>query len=170
MIRVRVLTALAVLLTSATAFAQRAPVSPADRYLRGLSGDERPGPTIPLTLLEAVRRGLGHNLGVLLEEQELKAAEGRRWTQLSGLLPDVQAVVRDSQQKINLAAFGFSGFAGVPPVIGPFPVFDARVAVSQLVTQGGFPNFVLPPVDFDQLFARGLAQAQAKPAQPAQTN
>jgi preprotein translocase subunit SecB len=38
----------------------------------------------------------------------------------------------------------------------------ARVAVSQLVTQGGFPNFVLPPVDFDQLFARGVAQQQAK--------
>lgn len=41
----------------------------------------------------------------------------------------------------------------------------ARVAVSQLVTQGGFPNFVLPPVDFDQLYARGLAQqAQAQAA------
>jgi preprotein translocase subunit SecB len=41
----------------------------------------------------------------------------------------------------------------------------ARVAVSQLVTQGGFPNFVLPPVDFDQLFARGVAQAQQQAAQ-----
>ena len=41
-----------------------------------------------------------------------------------------------------------------PNVLFPY----ARVAVSQLVTQGGFPNFVLPPVDFDQLFARGLAQ------------
>jgi len=47
-----------------------------------------------------------------------------------------------------------------PNVLFPY----ARVAVSQLVTQGGFPNFVLPPVDFDQLFARGLAQAQAKQA------
>ena len=45
-----------------------------------------------------------------------------------------------------------------PNVLFPY----ARVAVSQLVTQGGFPNFVLPPVDFDQLYARGLAQAQAK--------
>ena len=44
-----------------------------------------------------------------------------------------------------------------PNVLFPY----ARVAVSQLVTQGGFPNFVLPPVDFDQLFARGLAQQQA---------
>jgi preprotein translocase subunit SecB len=49
-----------------------------------------------------------------------------------------------------------------PNVLFPY----ARVAVSQLVTQGGFPNFVLPPVDFDQLFARGLAQQQA--AQAAQ--
>jgi preprotein translocase subunit SecB len=42
----------------------------------------------------------------------------------------------------------------------------ARVAVSGLVTQGGFPNFVLPPVDFIELFARGLAQ-QAQAAQGA---
>ena len=48
-----------------------------------------------------------------------------------------------------------------PNVLFPY----ARVAVSQLVTQGGFPNFVLPPVDFDQLFARGLAQQAAAPAQ-----
>ena len=41
----------------------------------------------------------------------------------------------------------------------------ARVAVSQLVTQGGFPNFVLPPVDFDALFARGMQQAAAQAAQ-----
>ncbi len=52
---------------------------------------------------------------------------------MSGLLPDVQAVVRESQQRVNLAAFGFSGFPGVPKVIGPFEVFDARVAVSQAV-------------------------------------
>jgi preprotein translocase subunit SecB len=49
-----------------------------------------------------------------------------------------------------------------PGVLFPY----ARVAVSNLVTQGGFPNFVLPPVDFDALFAR--AQAQAAQAQPPQ--
>jgi preprotein translocase subunit SecB len=48
-----------------------------------------------------------------------------------------------------------------PNVLFPY----ARVAVSQLVTQGGFPNFVLPPVDFDQLFARGLQQAAAQAPQ-----
>jgi preprotein translocase subunit SecB len=53
-----------------------------------------------------------------------------------------------------------------PNVLFPY----ARVAVSQLVTQGGFPNFVLPPVDFDQLFARGLAQQAAQAAQGGQAN
>jgi len=48
-----------------------------------------------------------------------------------------------------------------PNVLFPY----ARVAVSQLVTQGGFPNFVLPPVDFDQMYARGLQQAQPKAPQ-----
>jgi preprotein translocase subunit SecB len=53
-----------------------------------------------------------------------------------------------------------------PNVLFPY----ARVAVSHLVTQGGFPNFVLPPVDFDQLFARGLAQQAAQAAQGGQAN
>lgn len=48
-----------------------------------------------------------------------------------------------------------------PNVLFPY----ARVAVSNLVTQGGFPNFVLPPVDFNELFARGLAQQQTQAAQ-----
>jgi preprotein translocase subunit SecB len=53
-----------------------------------------------------------------------------------------------------------------PTVLFPY----ARVAVSNLVTQGGFPNFVLPPVDFDQLFARGMQQAAAQQAAGAQSN
>jgi preprotein translocase subunit SecB len=53
-----------------------------------------------------------------------------------------------------------------PNVLFPY----ARVAVSQLVTQGGFPNFVLPPVNFDELFARGMAQAAAQAGEPTQTN
>jgi preprotein translocase subunit SecB len=38
-----------------------------------------------------------------------------------------------------------------PSVLFPY----ARAAVSQLVTQGGFPQFLLPPVNFDALQARG---------------
>ena len=41
-----------------------------------------------------------------------------------------------------------------PAVLFPY----ARATVSQLVTQGGFPQLLLPPVNFDALFA-GSAQS-----------
>jgi preprotein translocase subunit SecB len=41
-----------------------------------------------------------------------------------------------------------------PSVLFPY----ARAAVSQLVTQGGFPQFLLPPVNFDALYTQGGAQ------------
>ncbi len=47
-----------------------------------------------------------------------------------------------------------------PSVLFPY----ARAAVSQLVMQGGFPQFLLPPVNFDALYARSLAEAQQQPA------
>ena len=37
-----------------------------------------------------------------------------------------------------------------PSVLFPY----ARASVSQLVTQGGFPQFLLPPVNFDALYAQ----------------
>jgi preprotein translocase subunit SecB len=47
-----------------------------------------------------------------------------------------------------------------PSVLFPY----ARAAVSHLVTQGGFPQFLLPPVNFDALYAQNQAQ------QPVTTN
>src|SRR5579875_421098 len=43
-----------------------------------------------------------------------------------------------------------------PNVLFPY----ARAAVSHLVTQGGFPQFLLPPVNFDALYARSVEQQQ----------
>src|SRR5215470_3671446 len=46
-----------------------------------------------------------------------------------------------------------------PSVLFPY----ARAAVSHLVTQGGFPQFLLPPVNFEALYAQNVAQQQAAP-------
>jgi preprotein translocase subunit SecB len=43
-----------------------------------------------------------------------------------------------------------------PNVLFPY----ARAAVSQLVAQGGFPQFLLPPVNFEALYARSVAEQQ----------
>ncbi|MFN8517733.1 MAG: protein-export chaperone SecB [Rubrivivax sp.] len=58
----------------------------------------------------------------------------------------------------NLSAEDLRRAAGAicPAVLFPY----ARAMVSQLVTQGGFPQLLLPPVNFDALFA-GSAQAGA---------
>ena len=50
-----------------------------------------------------------------------------------------------------------------PNVLFPY----ARAVVSQLVSQGGFPQLLLPPVNFDALYAANQSP-QAVP--PAQTN
>ncbi len=44
-----------------------------------------------------------------------------------------------------------------PSVLFPY----ARAAVSHLVTQGGFPQFLLPPVNFDALYTRAGEQPPA---------
>ena len=49
-----------------------------------------------------------------------------------------------------------------PNVLFPY----ARAMVAHLVTQGGFPQMLLPPVDFEVLYARSMAEAQ----QQAQLN
>ncbi|HET7617499.1 MAG TPA: TolC family protein [Vicinamibacterales bacterium] len=85
---------------------------------------------LPLSLKDAVDRALDHNLGLLIQEEAVQHARGARWRALAALLPDVSASVGESRQVLNLAAFGFETDE---PIVGPFNVFDARVAVSQPV-------------------------------------
>lgn len=87
----------------------------------------------PLSILDAIQRALSHNLAVLTAEQGARRADGGRWSALADLLPSVAGRVSDSRQTINLAAFGFPLPPGTPSLVGPFSVFDARVAVSQPV-------------------------------------
>ena len=83
---------------------------------------------LPLPLKDAVERALKYNLGLLLQEESVRAAHGARWRALAGLLPDLSAVSSEVRQVINLQAYGFPAD---PPIIGPFNVFDARVSLSQ---------------------------------------
>jgi outer membrane protein TolC len=114
------------LVTPACALAQ-SPTPPT--HLRGVPVAETSSEPLNLTLAEAVRRGLAQNLAAILEEQRLRGTESTRLLALSELLPHVSGYVRQSDQVINTAAFGFK-FPGVPTLIGPFTVFDARIGVS----------------------------------------
>jgi outer membrane protein TolC len=102
-------------------------------YQRGVpSGTASPEP-LALTVADAVRRALTHNLGLILAEQRVAAAGGTRLKALAELLPNVSGRVAATREQVNLAAFGFPLPEGVPSVVGPFNVYDARVGLSQSV-------------------------------------
>jgi outer membrane protein TolC len=109
----------------------QSPDLPANIFQRSVPAAQAPGPDVlPLTLSDAVHRGLTQNLGIIVEQGRVNEANATRLRQLSELLPHLSGDVRQTDQKVNLAAFGFTGFPGIPEVIGPFGVFDARMALS----------------------------------------
>ncbi len=119
----------------------RGAVEPADRARVGasdlllgsvVSGEVTPG-TLDLSLPDAVQRGLRYNLGVITGGLGERRAAAARLTQLSNLLPTLTGRVVESSQQVNLQAFGFGGFPGVPTIVGPFQVFDVRAALTQAV-------------------------------------
>ena len=64
---------------------------------------------MPLSLRDAIDRGLKQNLGLLLSNADIRSARGQRWEQLSALLPHVTAAPYVAESKINLAELGFAG-------------------------------------------------------------
>ncbi len=88
---------------------------------------------LPLSLQDAINRGLKQNLGLLLLRADIRSARGERWEQLSALLPHVTAAPYVEASKINLAELGLRSVGGIsiPPSVGPFSYFDARAGVTQ---------------------------------------
>ena len=101
-------------------------------FLRGVPTGTPEPQALPLTISSAIERALSHNLGVLESEQAIERAAGARRIALSGLLPNLTARGSEVRQRINLEAFGLP-LPGVPPLVGPFNVFDARLFLSQSV-------------------------------------
>jgi outer membrane protein TolC len=90
-------------------------------------GDERQA-LLPLSLSDAITRGLEYNVGLFLTGKLSDQARAARLQQLSNLLPTLDATLRESRQKTNLQALGIN-FPGVPQAV-EFPNFDARVSVT----------------------------------------
>lgn len=114
------------------AFVSRGGVEAAQQHLQGGVPEGTPtGGVLDLSLSDAVERGLQRNLGLILSLEAVSEASGTRTVEKADLLPQLRARVSIINQKVNLDAFGFTGFPGVPQVIGPFNVFDARAYATQ---------------------------------------
>jgi outer membrane protein TolC len=91
---------------------------------------------LPLSLRDAIDRGLKQNLGALLSNADIRSARGQRWEQLSALLPHLTVTPYAAVSQINLKELGISlNIPGVnlPSAVGPFSYFDARVNVTQSI-------------------------------------
>jgi outer membrane protein TolC len=82
---------------------------------------------LPLSFKDALDRALRNNLGALISTDNVLAARGQRWKELSALLPSVSAAATQSASQIDLAALGLRiNIPGIPSVVGPIGIFDAR--------------------------------------------
>ena len=95
---------------------------------------------LSLTFSDAIERALRQNLAGLLSEYNTIEARGKKWEQLSELLPNVNGNVQENAQKQSLIAEGFGKFpaglfggAALPSVIGPFSYFDVRASATERV-------------------------------------
>jgi outer membrane protein TolC len=110
-----------------------------------------------LTLKDAVGRALEHNLGLLLQEEALRQSHGAKWRALEDLLPNISGTVDERRQVLNLEAFGFPAN---PSIVGPFNVFDARLAISQPIVDVRALNDARAASLDEKAEARGVKSAR----------
>jgi outer membrane protein TolC len=126
------LAALAVVAVMQTQGPGTGPGSPANPFLGSLPKGTIAAEPLALSARDAVQRALASNLGLLLQEEAETTAHGAKWRALADLLPNVSGSLAAHRQVINLEAFGFDpkAFGLSSPLVGPFPIYDARAFVS----------------------------------------
>jgi outer membrane protein TolC len=106
---------------------------PQTPYLGGVPTGKTSPTALPLSLEDAVTRGLRQNLAGLLSSDAVSGAHGERWQALSALLPNLTTGTSFGVRQVDLkATIGINiPVPGVPRVIGPFGVFDTRGYLDQ---------------------------------------
>jgi len=88
---------------------------------------------LPVTVREAIDRGLKTNLGLLVSDSASEAARGQRLQALSALLPAVTGQISQHVEQVSLSTIGINfsapGFS-IPSVVGPFHYTDVRALAS----------------------------------------
>ena len=104
---------------------------------------------LPLSLDDAIQRGLRNNLGLILQSSNQRQANGQRLEELQSLLPSVTGNASITVEQVNLAAEGLK-FPGINPIIGPFQVEDFRAYLTQnLLNLNEFQTYLAAKHNFE---------------------
>ncbi|MFP5226911.1 MAG: TolC family protein [Acidobacteriota bacterium] len=105
------------------------------------TGKVTPG-VLPISLDQAIQRGLQYNLGLILTSQNTQSARGARLEQLQQLLPTVSGSVKAAVQETDLQAQGLR-IPGFPAIIGPYGYSDIRGSLSwSLLNLSALQNYL----------------------------
>lgn len=117
---------LGVSLSPAITQAQRNPDSVSNPLYGSVTITPRVASVLPLSLDDAIRRGLEHNLQIALAAQDVKTASGQRLKASNYLLPTLTWQAERSRRQFNLEAQGFRAtlLATFPPGLIPPSVID----------------------------------------------
>jgi outer membrane protein TolC len=96
-------------------------------YLGSVPTGTPTGAILPLSLGDALNRGLKYNLGAIESDIRTRTARAERLRSLSDLLPNVNAAISQTAERVKIPLPGF------PVVVGPFGVEDARAYWSQKI-------------------------------------
>ena len=104
-------------------------------------GKVTPG-VLPLSLDDAIQRGLRFNLGMILTTQNTQSARGAKLEQLQSLLPTASASIKEAVMETDLQAEGLR-IPGFPAIIGPYGYTDIRGSLSlSLVNLTSLENYL----------------------------
>src|SRR5690242_4035283 len=84
---------------------------------------------IPLSLPDAISRGLRYNLGVIENQVSLRQAQAQRLRALSAMVPSVSALLRQNLDDLNRVAIGLK-IPGLPASTGQFGYQEGYVTFS----------------------------------------
>jgi outer membrane protein TolC len=103
---------------------------------------------LPLSLDDAIARGLKHNLGLILTSQSGLSARGQQLDELQALLPAVDANLKASVQETDLQAEGLR-IQGFPAIIGPYGYTDIRASLNwSLLNLSALQNYLAAKHNF----------------------
>lgn len=130
-------------------FASQMAEGPVIRFSGGVTAEAATPGALPLSLDDAMERGLKQNLQVLLANQTERAVRGQISTVLYYLLPNMTATGYTNAEEIDLAALGFKpsslaafGFApGTISTIVKVDTTDAQLSADQVLFN--MPDFYL---------------------------